>query len=241
MAPVCARIGIAFGKDEQRNHMAEKRYESDLTGKEKRHLEWEKIKGMTWKQRIGHNWTYYKIHMAVLIGVLLVIGVIGQIIYNSRFETVFQAAILNGGTGDAESMTEDFKEYLGDGDKYHEIVLDSSMYFVGDESADMTSVMKLTTLIGAQELDAIVCEQSQYDKYVDLDAFVPMNELLTDEQMQEYGDDVLEYAIRVDGSEKLKEFGLDVNQPAYLAVFVNAEHQDNAKEFIRYLKEDENE
>ena len=79
-----------------------------MTGKEKRHLEWEKIKGMTWKQRIGHIWTYYKIHMAVLIGVLLVIGVIGQIIYNSRFETVFQAAILNGGTGDAESMTEDF-------------------------------------------------------------------------------------------------------------------------------------
>ena len=45
MAPVCARIGIAFGKDEQRNHMAEKRYESDLTGKEKRHLEWEKDQG----------------------------------------------------------------------------------------------------------------------------------------------------------------------------------------------------
>lgn len=241
MAPVCARIGIAFGKDEQRKHMAKKRYESDLTGKEKRHLEWEKIKGMTWKQRIGHIWTYYKIHMAALIGILVVIGVIGQMIYNSQFETIFQAAILNGGMGDAQSMTEDFKAYLGDEDKYHEIVLDSSMYFSGEESSDMTSVMKLTTLIGAKELDAMICEQSQYDKYVDLDAFVPMDELLTEEEIQEYGDDVLEYAVRVDGSEKLKEFGLDVNQPAYLAVFVNSEHQDNAKEFIRYLKEGENE
>ncbi len=241
MAPVCARIGIAFGKDEQRKHMAEKRYESDLTGKEKRHLEWEKIKGMTWKQRIGHIWTYYKIHMAVLIGILLVIGVIGQMIYNSQFDTIFQAAILNGGMGDAQSMSEDFKAYLGDDDKYHEIVLDSSMYFTGDESADMTSVMKLTTLIGAQELDAMICEQSQYDKYVDLDAFVPMDELLTQEQIQAYGDDVLEYAVRVDGSEKLQAYGLGVNQPAYLAVFVNSEHQDTAKEFISYLKEDENE
>lgn len=221
--------------------MAEKRYESDLTGKEKRHLEWEKIKGMTWKQRIGHIWTYYKIHMAVLIGILLVIGVIGQMIYNSQFDTIFQAAILNGGMGDAQSMSEDFKAYLGDDDKYHEIVLDSSMYFTGDESADMTSVMKLTTLIGAQELDAMICEQSQYDKYVDLDAFVPMDELLTQEQIQAYGDDVLEYAVRVDGSEKLQAYGLDVNQPAYLAVFVNSEHQDTAKEFISYLKEDENE
>ncbi|HIS25766.1 MAG TPA: hypothetical protein IAA57_02535 [Candidatus Pullilachnospira intestinigallinarum] len=221
--------------------MAEKRYESDLTGKEKRHLEWEKIKGMTWKQRIGHIWTYYKIHMAVLIGILLVIGVIGQMIYNSQFDTIFQAAILNGGMGDAQSMSEDFKAYLGDDDKYHEIVLDSSMYFTGDESADMTSVMKLTTLIGAQELDAMICEQSQYDKYVDLDAFVPMDELLTQEQIQAYGDDVLEYAVRVDGSEKLQAYGLGVNQPAYLAVFVNSEHQDTAKEFISYLKEDENE
>lgn len=221
--------------------MVKKRYESDLTGKEKRHLEWEKIKGMTWKQRIGHIWTYYKIHMAALIGILVVIGVIGQMIYNSQFDTIFQAAILNGGMGDAQSMTEDFKAYLGDEDKYHEIVLDSSMYFSGEESSDMTSVMKLTTLIGAKELDAMICEQSQYDKYVDLDAFVPMDELLTEEEIQEYGDDVLEYAVRVDGSEKLKEFGLDVNQPAYLAVFVNSEHQDNAKEFIRYLKEGENE
>ena len=138
-------------------------------------------------------------------------------------------------------MSEDFKAYLGDDDKYHEIVLDSSMYFTGDESADMTSVMKLTTLIGAQELDAMICEQSQYDKYVDLDAFVPMDELLTQEQIQAYGDDVLEYAVRVDGSEKLQAYGLDVNQPAYLAVFVNSEHQDTAKEFISYLKEDENE
>lgn len=241
MAPVCVRIGIAFGKDEQRRHMVEKRYESDLTRKEKRHLEWKKIKGMTWKERIRHIWTYYKLHMAALIGILLVITIIGQMIYNSRFDTIFQAAILNGGMGDAQSMAEDFKAYLGDENKYHEIVLDSSMYVTGEESADMTSVMKLTTLIGAQELDAMICEQSQYDKYVELDGLVPMDQLLTQKQIQEYGDDVLEYAVRVDGSEKLKEFGLDVNQPAYLVVFVNSKHQDNAKEFIMYLEEGENE
>ena len=221
--------------------MAEKRYESDLTGKEKRQMEWQKIKGMGWKERIGYIWTYYKVHMALVLAACLLIGLIGQIIYNSQFDTIFYAAVLNGGIGDAEGMQDDFKAYLGDDNEYHETTFDSSMFFTGDDTKDTAGVMKLTTLIGAQELDAMVCDERQYEKYADLDAFIPMDEILTQEQMEAYGDDVEEYGIRVDGSEKLQEFGLDVNQPGYLAVFAYSEHVDNAREFITYLKEDNHE
>lgn len=221
--------------------MAEKRYESDLTPKEKRHLEWEKIKGMTWGERVSHIWTYYKLQMVLILAVCAGISLVGQILYNSRFETVFYAAILNGGVEGTDAMQEDFKSYLKDDNKYHKITLDTSMFFTGVDTQDTTSVMKLTTLIGAQELDAMICTEDQYEKYADMDAFVPVEDLLTAEQLEMIGADAEEYGIRVDGSDKLQEFGMDNNTPAYVAVFAYSEHLENAGEFIMYLKEENHE
>lgn len=217
--------------------MVEKRYESDLTRKEKRELEWKKIKGMSWKDRIGHIWAYYKPHMAVGIGIIAVLCLIGQMIYRSQFDTVFYAAILNGGMGDSAAMAEDFKEYIGDDDKYHEITIDSSMYFSGNDNEDYTSVMKLSTLIGAREVDAFIATKEEFDSYGKMDAFVPMDELLTQEQLEAYGDDVSEYGIHVESSSKLEEFGMTPGEDAYLAVFTYSENIDNAKSFIKYICE----
>lgn len=217
--------------------MTEKRYESDLTRKEKRQLEWEKIKNMSWKDRIAHIWAYYKPHMAVGLGIILVLCIIGQVIYRSQFETVFFAAILNAGMGDGEALAQDFKSYLGDDDKYHEVTVDSSMYFSGDEQSDYTSVMKITTLVGANEIDAIVATKDQFEKYREMNAFIPMDELLTEEQKSAYEDDLSEYGLHISSSSKLEEFGMTPGDDAYLAVFAYTEHIENAKSFITYIYE----
>lgn len=217
--------------------MTGKRYESDLTPKEKRQLEWEKIKNMSWKDRISHIWAYYKPHMAIGLAIILVLVVIGQSVYRSRFDTILFVAILNAGAGDSVAMGEDFKNYLGDEDKYHEISIDSSMYFTGDEANDYTSLMKFTTLVGAQELDAVIATEDQYEKYRDMDAFLSTDELFTEEEKSAYGDRVSDYGLRVTGSSKLEEFGLTSGEEAYLAVFVYSEHVDYAKSFITYICE----
>jgi hypothetical protein len=217
------------------HRMEEKRYESDLTRKEKRHLEWEKIKGMKWKARIGYIWEYYKPHMAVGLGIILVLCIIGQIIYRSQFETVLSVAVLNSPMGDSEGMAADFKKYLKDTDKFHEITVDSSMIFGGDGQSDYTSTMKLTTLIGAQELDVLVAPEEQFNHYTEMEAFFPMDEILTEEEKEAYGDAVTEYGIRIGNTEKLQEFQMTVGEDAYLAVFINTENVENAKSFIKYI------
>ena len=217
--------------------MTEKRYESDLTRKEKRQLEWEKIKNMSWKDRMSHIWAYYKPHMAVALMIIVALSVIGQIIYRSQFETILSVAILNAGTGDTKVMAEDFKNYLGDEDKYHEISIDTSMFFTGDEQSDYTSVMKITTLVGAQEIDVVLANEDQFQKYQKMDAFLPMGELLTEEQKSAYGDRVSDYGIRITESGKLDEFGVAPGEDTYLAVFVYSEHVDYAKSFITYICE----
>lgn len=192
---------------------------------------------MSWRDRLSHIWAYYKPHMAILVGIILVISIICQMIYRSQFETVFSAVILNGVMGDSEAMAADFKEYLEDEDTYHEIMIDSGMYFSGDEGQDYTSVMKLTTLIGASELEAMIAPTDQYENYRDMDAFMPMKEVLTEEQMEAYGEDVGEYGLKVTDSEILKKYGMTSGEEVWLSVFVNTKHEENAKSFIRYIYE----
>ena len=94
--------------------MEQKRYESDMTPKEKRELERKKLKQMTAGQKLEYIWAYYKPHMAVALGIILLIVFIGQMLYRSQFDTVFYAAIINGTAGDGEALAEDFKNYTGD-------------------------------------------------------------------------------------------------------------------------------
>lgn len=217
--------------------MTEKRYESDLTPKEKRQKEWEKIKSMSWKDRFSHIWAYYKPHMVITLALLMLLGLIGQMIYRAQFDTVFSAAVINAVMGDSDLMEADFKEYLGDEDKYHEIMLDSSMYLTGDVQADYNTTMKLSTMIGAHEIEVMIAPKSEFEKYKEMEAYMPLKELLTKEQIEAYGDDLSEYGLHVGGSSKLEEFGMAAGDDAYLAVFMYAKNIDNVKSFITYIYE----
>lgn len=44
---------------------------------------------MTAGQKLEYIWAYYKPHMAVALGIILLIVFIGQMIYRSQFDTVF--------------------------------------------------------------------------------------------------------------------------------------------------------
>ena len=71
--------------------MEQKRYESDMTPKEKRELERKKLKQMTAGQKLEYIWAYYKPHMAVALGIILLIVFIGQMLYLQAFAAMFSA------------------------------------------------------------------------------------------------------------------------------------------------------
>lgn len=218
--------------------MEQKRYESDRTPKEKRELELQKLKQMTFKEKLDHIWSYYKPHMAVGIGIILVFVLIGQIIYRSQFDTVLYAAIINAVEVDGEAVGEEFKEYRGDTDKYHEYTIDTSIY-MDKEQEDYNMVMKLSTIIGAQQVDVLIAPEYKFQEYVEQEAFLPMKELLTEEQQEMYQDVLTEYGICVKDSEVLKEQGMILTEDAYLGVLVYTENLDEAKSFITYIMGDE--
>lgn len=216
--------------------MTEKKYESDMTKKEKRQKEWETIKSLPWKKRLDHIITYYKLHIAVVLLVIFFGIVGGYMIHQSHYETILMVSVLNGAGGENLKMADDFKTFLEDKDPYHTINVDTSMFFTDKEGVDdYHATVKMDTLTAGQELDAMVATKGQYEKYRDRQMLVPVEELLTPEQIQQYGEDVVPYGIRVDQWEKWNNFKFQFDQEMYLVVFNYTEHLDTAKEYIRYI------
>ena len=70
--------------------MEQKRYESDMNPESKKgNWNAKKLKQMTAGQKLEYIWAYYKPHMAVALGIILLIVFIGQMIYRSQFDTGF--------------------------------------------------------------------------------------------------------------------------------------------------------
>ncbi|MFR8675327.1 MAG: hypothetical protein ACLVEO_11080 [Lachnospiraceae bacterium] len=77
-------------------------------------------------------------------------------------------------------------------------------------------VMKLSTIIGAQQVDVLIAPEYKFQEYVEQDGFYPMSELLTDEQQEAYKDDLTEYGLHVGDSKVLQSFGVD--EDSYMGV-----------------------
>lgn len=223
--------------------MTKKRYESDLTKKEKRELEREKIKNMSWKERPGYFWEYYKGHMAGAIAIIVLIGMICQLVYRSQYESKLTVMLLNGGAGDSDAMTQDFREYIGDDEKFHEFSIDSSM-FVGDNGpADYTTAVKLLALVGANDLDVLIAPRDQFKKYEDQEGtLLLMEEILTEEQMEAYREDIVDGALLYLGENaRMQDYLMGVGEDSYLGIFAFPEDMEVTREFIRFMKEESHE
>lgn len=229
---------IISGKNDlrERTTMVNKRYESDLTSKEKRELEREKLKSLHGKDKLDHIWTYYKTQIFLAVLAVALLYVAGKTIYRMQFDTVFYAIFVNAQTGDEEQMKTDFKSYLGDDDKYHEIVIDRGFYLTGNDSQDASYQVKLQALITGKHVDVMVADKDTFETYAEGDVFTPMVKLLSEEDMQRYKDDLEPNGIRIRNSKVLEKFGFEMGDEVYLGVFSYAPCPENAVEFIKYLE-----
>lgn len=71
------------------------------------------------------------------------------------------------------------------------------------DQEDYQMVMKLSTIIGAQQVDVLIAPEYKFQEYAEQDGFYPMSEL-TDEQQEAYKDDLTEYGLHVGDSKVLQ-------------------------------------
>lgn len=214
------------------------KHESDMTSKEKRELEYEKLASMNKKEKAEYILAYYKFQIAaVVLGILLIIGIF-KWMDGFQDENMLYVAVVDA-TSDGGTLMEDFRKSVGDEEEHHKFIMDTSIILnseVDGTQVAYSSRMKLTTLVGAGEVDIYICPEDLYQEYAGEDgALLPVAELMGEEFVTEHADICEEYGVRVDGSEMLGQYGLKSKEPAYLIVFYYTEHRDMVSQFVEFV------
>lgn len=237
--------------------------------KEKWKIEKEKLSHMSFKEKIGYIWEYYKLHMFIGLIILFFLGAIGTGIYNSTFDTRLYCMVLNSPRSQQnfQVITEDFAHAMGYDGKKDQIFVESMIGGFGDEKetaastdpaatldpnnlsdpmGDYTTVMKMTALISAKELDVVICDQEAFEYYgKKMGAFYDLSSLLPGElAAQAEGHTV---SLTVEETGQTITAGIDITEtwfaeavdltmePAYLCVVSNSQRTDAALDLIRYI------
>lgn len=218
----------------------EKRYESDMTPKEKRELERKKLASMTLGQKIGYLWEYYKIWLLILAVVIMFISMFVTMYQNSQKINLMGLAVANSTTlSDTSGVTEDLIEMLGTGDEHETVTVDTSYYFNEDiANTDPNIIMKFSTMVAAQSIDVLISSEHVMDYYKDQEMFLMPSEYLSEEQIAALGDRVSEYGVRIDGSSLLEKWDLVAYEPVYFTVIANSPNVENTVKLLEKLVEE---
>lgn len=169
---------------------------------------------MPLKKKVEYLWMYYKIWLVILA---VIIGVIylGCTMYKGRHTTVLlNVAVTGGDSQKAEELNKDFCKYAGIDKKDGIIRIQAN---IPEDGGSLSSKTALTTLVGADAVDVLICREDVYQEYKKQDGFqetidFPEDNMLKKKKIISYDD-------------------------AHAAIMVNAQNQKMAEKFISYLEQ----
>ncbi len=161
-----------------RNTGMEQKRESDMTKKEKRQLEIRKLKAMSTGGKIEYIWMYYKAWFAAALLAAAAVYLGAAMYQGSRANVAVSVVIVGGNAQDTDKLEREIKEYLHANEKHDTVRIQANISGEDDTSASETA---LTTLIGANSVDVLICPEEVYVRYkeqggFDGDALVLANE-----------------------------------------------------------------
>lgn len=208
------------------------------------------FKDLDRKKKLSYIWDYYKWPIIVVIGLLVTLAIsLPQLIENSK-EIVLYSAFVNTQLSDTDETHPLLQEFAEEKDidiENKRMMLDCSMTINYENPSEfsMECSQKLTAMFSAKQLDVIVADKETYENYEVLGVYEDLEQLVDEEFIEKYKDKLVygstndsdeqhAYAIEVTDSPVLQEYGAYI-VPAYFSVAVNAEHPENAVEFLEYL------
>lgn len=210
--------------------------------------ELEKLKQLSFKQKLEYIWDYYKPLLAGIAGVVILLFVVIQIILNSQITTELTVGLFNSnGSGkDIDILSADFASASGLDGKKQELVFDSSYYIDPDANDSMTlaTQSKLVAVLSAGNMDVMLVTEDLYKYYLDAGMFADLKQVLAPEEysgcrelfmMDKSGDDpeVKAYGLSLVRNEKLTN--IFPEDQVILCVAVNAGKTENIRKFVQYI------
>ncbi len=206
--------------------------ETDLTKKEKRQIEREKLKGMGTGRKLQYIWMYYKIHM---LCVVLAIGAIclGVSLYqHAKMETVLSIAVVDAGDFTADEVEKNILDLLGTDNKYAQVSVAQNL-ITDDTGADLDyyARMAYVTEIQAATVDILVMPKELYETEKDKGMYANLRELFGDEIYETLGA-ADEQHLELENSRAAEEFGLGYD-PVCICIPGNVKNKENALKWIQ--------
>ena len=221
-----------------------------MTLKQKAQEEKEKLKHMSWTDRIWYIWEYYKFHMLLVFIALMILWVIGTSLYRQSFTTRLSMAIINdhsGGNSSTVPLMEGLREALDCGKK--DIIEINEGLFMDTNEKTMSqysyaTMAKIAALVSGGMLDIIIADEASIRHYENMDAYLDLGGLLPEELYSQLEGQFL-YVTTEDGQKipaavslensSLKDDTGIVMDPPYLAVISNTQHKEDVLGAISYL------
>lgn len=173
-----------------------------------------KTKDMSFKEKLGYFWDYYKIHtVAVLFALFLVFSLVHDITTSKEYS--FYAVMLNADSMPSDGLEAAFAEYAGLDENKYDCFIDtySVMSMHNTSQYDMATSQKLMALTQTNDLDIAVFDSEVYNNYAYNEMFADLRTLFTEEELAPYKEHLyyIDYAYIRSG-----EDDMDYENPALL-------------------------
>ncbi|BBF44305.1 hypothetical protein lbkm_2994 [Lachnospiraceae bacterium KM106-2] len=215
--------------------------------KREKQTEKQKLKDLHGKEKLIYFKDYYfKIAVVALIA-LFFIGSLLYTVFKPKPKNVLNVAIVNNSL-DEEKKTQfitDLTKYLNVNTKKQKISIDDS-FLINQKNMDQFSMsmqQKITTLMYSSEVDAIVCDKTNFNHYYkngyldNLSDQIP-TDLYSKISNSIYSIDSKAIGIQLSKCKRYQKLGLAKNDDQILGILVNSKNKNNVVKLIKYLFEE---
>ena len=213
----------------------DKKYESDLTGKEKCELEFKKLKTLKGRKHIQYLWNYYKV-VPVIVVVLIFVFAAGLTMYrNLQREPVLAMVIIDADRESAQrydKLEEQLLAVLAPSIKGAEVLIDTAASSREDANEVMNTTIKLSV---AEDNDLVVCNQETYNKFQGEGAFADWKEVLGQKEYEKYLPYIKDGMLDLSLSQKWRDGEYVEYTPAYMCVLNHSERWDGVNKVVEYF------
>ncbi len=175
-----------------------------------------KTKDMSFKERLGYFWYYYKIHTIAAIIIIALVSIFIHDMVTAK-DTSFYGIMLNAYALEGNALEASFSEYAGLDTENYECFIDTStvLSYQSQTGYDYSTFQKLAAMMQTKELDAVVADGQVFYSFSFNGMFMNLEELLSPEELDRYKSENRVYYI--DYAEVRRSEELDENDPAVLA------------------------
>lgn len=210
------------------------------------------LSSMSHQERREHIWYHFKWHIvAALVGVIALTSLFLSILSGSK-QDILGGGFINVTVSETglEYLT---SEYLQLNDckesKYEVFIYDSGLVGLTAEELQQNAnfTISFITLIGAQELDFLIMDQTSMDYYIQQDLYLDLQNVFSAEDLQQLSPYLVYKSTEEEGVSFTYPVGICIDnfsfttkciqaeQPVYLLFTKNSTRTDKLDDFYNYL------